>query len=62
MIDKDWRPFEPCLENMERARTEGYVFCSYNFTQQEAHIVAESSKWMNDIKNPTLLPAKRTLE
>lgn len=60
MKDGDWRPFEPCLENVERARTEGYVFCSSSFTQQEARIVAESLKWMNEIKNPTLLPAKGT--
>lgn len=64
--DKDWRPFEPCLENVWAARrvlgqpADGYVFHSINYTQEEMRIVGESSKWLNDVKNPTLLPQKET--
>lgn len=49
--DKEWRPFEPCLENVLSAATQGkwiveagYAWCEPSFTQQEARLTADLMK------------------
>lgn len=52
--DKEWRPFEPCRENVERAQNT-VVFMTFDFSGLEMKLHAE---YLNNLKNPTLLPVK----